>query len=91
MKDTTQHWLNFAETDLRTCEKLLDDDFLTNIIAFHSQQVIEKCFKEIIEEIGLQLPRIHTLASLFGLIQNNITFIIDNTMLQKTDTVYTTS
>ena len=37
MKDTTQQWLNFAETDLRTCEKLLEDDFLTNIVAFHSQ------------------------------------------------------
>ena len=42
MKDTTPQWLSFAETDLRTCEKLLDDDFLTNIVAFHSQQVIAK-------------------------------------------------
>ena len=37
MKDTTQQWLNFVEADLRTCEKLLEDDFLTNIVAFHSQ------------------------------------------------------
>jgi hypothetical protein len=32
MNDTTQQWLDFAETDLRTCEKLLDDDYLTNIV-----------------------------------------------------------
>ena len=91
MKETTQQWLNLVETDLRTCEKLLDDDFLTNIVAFHSQQVIEKCFKAIIEEQGLQLPRIHTLARLFGSIQNIIVFSVDNVMLQKMDTVYTTS
>ena len=60
MKDTTRQWLSFAEIDLRTCEKLLNDDFLTSIVAFHSQQVIEKCFKAIIEEKELQLARIHT-------------------------------
>ncbi len=91
MKDITQQWLNFAETDLRTCEKILDDVFLTNVIAFHSQQAIEKCFKAIIEEHSIQLPRIHTLVRLFGTIQNLITFSIDNVMLQKADTVYTTS
>ena len=91
MKDTTQQWLNFAETDLRTCEKLLDDDFLTNVVAFHSQQVIEKCFKAIIEEQNLQMPRIHALSRLFGLIQNSITFEVDILLLQKADTVYSTS
>jgi len=39
----------------------------------------------------LQLPRIHSIARLFGVIQNNILFTVDNLMLQKTDTVYTTS
>ena len=49
MKDATQQWLNSAETDLRTYKRILDDEFLTNIVAFHSQQVIEKCFKAIID------------------------------------------
>jgi HEPN domain-containing protein len=91
MKDATQQWLNFAEIDLRTCEKLLGDDLLTSVVAFHSQQVVEKCFKAIIEEQGLQLARIHTLARLFGLIQNSIPFTVDTILLQKMDTVYTTS
>jgi len=91
MKDTTQQWLNLVETDLRTCEKLIDDNFLTNIVVFHAQQVIEKCFKAIIEERGLQLPRIHTVSRLYGSIQNIISFPVDNVMLQITDTVYTTS
>jgi len=91
MKDTTQQWLNFAETDLRTCEKLQDDDFLTNIVAFHAQQVTEKCFKAIMEEQSIQLPHVHTLAKLYGSIQNSINFNIDHIMLQKMDTVYITS
>jgi HEPN domain-containing protein len=39
----------------------------------------------------LQLPRIHSIARLFGVIQNKLSFTVDNLMLQKTDTVYTTS
>ncbi len=91
MKETTLQWLNLAETDLQTCEKLLDDYHLTNIVSFHSQQVIEKCFKAIIEEQGLELPRIHSLPRLFGLINDFITFKVDSTLLLKTDSVYTTS
>lgn len=91
MKDTTQQWLNLVKTDLRTCEKLLDDDFLTNIVAFHAQQVIEKCFKAIIEEEGLQLPRIHTVVRLYGSVSTLITFPVDSVLLQIADTVYTTS
>jgi HEPN domain-containing protein len=91
MKDSAQQWLNFGETDLRTCEKLVDDIFVTNIVAFHSQQVIEKCFKAIIESQGIQIPRIHTLSRLFGLIQNFITFEVDTTLLQVMDALYTTT
>ena len=83
MKDATQQWLNFAEIDLRTCEKLLGDDLLTSVVAFHSQQIVEKCFKSIIEKEGLQLARIHTLARLFGLIQNSIPFTVDTALLQN--------
>jgi len=91
MKDSTKQWLSFANTDLRTCEKLLDDDFFTNIVAFHSQQVIEKCLKAIIDEQGLQLPRIHSLTRLYGTVQNYLNFTVDILMLQKVDSVYTTS
>jgi HEPN domain-containing protein len=91
MKDTTQQWLNFAETDLRTCKKIIGDGFLTNVVAFHSQQAVEKCFKAIIDEKELQIPRIHSLTRLYGVIQDNITFTVDNIMLQKVDSVYATS
>jgi len=45
MKPTTQQWLDFAQTDLRCCENNLHDSFVTNIVAFNTQQTVEKVFK----------------------------------------------
>ena len=42
MKASTLHWLELAQADLRSCENNLHDDFVTNIVAFHSQQATEK-------------------------------------------------
>ena len=61
MKEITQQWLNFAEKDLRSCNNNIKDKYLTNIVAFHCQQTVEKCFKAITEENGLRLNRIHSL------------------------------
>ena len=91
MRDITQQWLNYAETDLKTCEEILSNDFLTNVVAFYPQQGVEKCFKAIIEENNLQLPRIHSLSRLYGTVQKIIIFEVNQEMLQKSDTVYTTS
>lgn len=40
MNATTQEWLEFANADLLTCESIIDNVALTNIVAFHAQQVI---------------------------------------------------
>ena len=50
MKQTTKEWLSLAEDDLITAAKLIDEIRLTNIIAFHCQQCIEKGLKALIEE-----------------------------------------
>ena len=42
MKQSTREWLNAAGDDLITIENLLDNPILTNVIAFHAQQAIEK-------------------------------------------------
>jgi len=91
MKTPAEQWLDFAEADLNACRKLLNDDLLTNIVAFHSHQVIEKCFKAIMKDKGLTIPRIHSLSKLFGNIEQFIAFSIDTKMLQKADTIYTVS
>jgi HEPN domain-containing protein len=41
----TKEWLYFAYSDILTCERILYDEMLSNIVAFHAQQAIEKSFK----------------------------------------------
>jgi HEPN domain-containing protein len=53
-----KEWLDFAKADILDCERIIDADFLTNILAFRSQQAVEKCFKAFIEENNVVIPRI---------------------------------
>jgi HEPN domain-containing protein len=62
MRATTRDWLTFAQKDLVNCERILDDEFLTNIVAFHAQQALEKGFKAIIEEFE-RCPQILSVCS----------------------------
>lgn len=58
MRPATMEWLKAGELDLRTTEKLLGDDHLTCIVAFHAQQLVEKSFKALFEERCLDIPKI---------------------------------
>jgi len=91
MKTTTKDWLNYAKTDLLNCELIINEEFLTNIVAFHPQQVVEKSFKALIEEKGLNIPRVHNLQRLFGVIQSFIHEEIDMPKLVLLDSIYTSS
>jgi len=50
MKEITQAWLDAALDDLRAIERMDGDVALTNIVAFHAQQSVEKAFKALVEE-----------------------------------------
>jgi HEPN domain-containing protein len=91
MKDITKEWLDFAETDLKCCKNNLFDESLTNVVAFHSQQAVEKCFKAIIEENEIDLPRIHNLINLHKIVKNLTSFPIELDLLTTLDEVYTSS
>lgn len=41
MKLKTESWLNFAKADLKSSKKLLEDNDLAQMVAFHCQQTIE--------------------------------------------------
>lgn len=45
-------------------KKLADEERLTNVVAFHCQQCLEKCFKAIIEEQGKLSIKSHDLLRL---------------------------
>lgn len=91
MKTTTKDWLNYAKTDLLNCELIINEEFLTNIVAFHSQQIVEKSFKALIEEKGLNIPRVHNLQRLFDVIQPFIHEEIDMPKLVLLDSIYSSS
>ena len=91
MKTSTQQWLDFAKADLLNCERILDDDFLTAIVAFHSQQAVEKCFKAFIEEKNLTIPRIHSLVRLYSVIESFLDQPFETRELLAFDSVYITS
>jgi len=72
MKRQTEHWLDKAEEDLILVEEIIDNEYLTNMVAFHSQQAIEKSIKAVLEEKENHVPRIHNIITLKGKIENYI-------------------
>lgn len=52
-----------------TIEKIIDDDNLTSIAAFHSEQALEKCFKAILCEQDLDIDSRYPVD--FGLLPNS--------------------
>jgi hypothetical protein len=50
MKKLTEAWLRAAQDDLDVIDRILLDDHLTHIVAFHAQQSLEKAFKALFEE-----------------------------------------
>src|ERR1035437_2782588 len=91
MKTSTQQWLDFAKADLLNCERIIDDDLLTAIVAFHSQQAVEKCFKALIEEKNLTIPRIHNLVRLYSVIEGFLEQPFETRELLAFDSVYINS
>ena len=91
MKASTRQWLDFAKADLLNCKRILDDDFLTAIVAFHSQQAVEKCFKALIEEKDLTIPRIHSLVRLYSVIEGFLDQPFEIRELLAFDSVYINS
>lgn len=88
MKQSTREWLNAAGDDLITIENLLDNPILTNVIAFHAQQAIEKSLKAIIEENGLVFIKTHNLQSLFLKIEEIIPFDVNERIIAELDRLY---
>lgn len=88
MKETTEQWLRAAEDDLRVVARIASDDYLTHMVAFHSQQCIEKCCKAIIEEYDLGHIRVHNLGRLFEIVGPKVRLDADVVLIEKMDKLY---
>ena len=69
MKTITREWLSRAAEDLAAAQALLLRADLTNVVAFHAQQTVEKTLKAVIEEYDLGMIRTHSLTRLYELVR----------------------
>ena len=88
MKETTEQWLTAAQDDLRVVARIACDDDLTHMVAFHSQQCVEKCCKAIIEEYELGHIRVHNLGRLFDIVGAKVPLDADVVLIEKMDKLY---
>ena len=88
MKRVTEEWLKAAADDLRVIEKISSDDYLTHMVAFHSQQCIEKSLKAVIEEYEIGSVRIHNLERLFEIIRSHVNIDAEPDVVEMLDKLY---
>lgn len=69
MKVLTEAWLKAAKNDLDVIDRIIKDNHLSHIVAFHAQQAVEKCFKALMEEHGVAANKIHNLVTLYAKIK----------------------
>ncbi len=89
MKRQVKEWLRYAKVDLLSAEKLLGEELLTQSVAFHIHQAVEKSLKAILENDGEKIPRIHDLEKLYGMIlEKGKEMEIDEDILAQINDVY---
>lgn len=88
MKEPTEAWLKAASDDLATIAEIIDNEQLTNIVAFHAQQAVEKSLKAIVEEFELEMSKIHSLERLFAIVKHYLPLPIDAATVEELDRLY---
>jgi len=82
----SQAWLKASGDDLKVIERIIEMEELSHIVAFHSQQSIEKSFKAFLEYRNKKIPRQHDLLKLKNLIELSID--IDDDLLDTLNQLY---
>jgi len=83
----SKEWVKAAYDDIILLEEIKNNKHLTSIIAFHSQQAIEKSLKALLVEQGVNIPKIHSLNKLFNECKNQIG-LTDSQIVNKLDKLY---
>ena len=91
MKQITEEWLDRAREDLDVALEIISREHLTNMVAFHSQQAVEKTLKGIIEEFEIGFVKIHNLERLLGMVRKQMSLDVDLNIIKRLDEVYTST
>ena len=86
-KELATAWLEAAYSDLSVIKEIINIDYLSNMVAFHSQQAIEKSFKAILEYFDKHVPKKHNLNALYELVKEDI-IIYDTKILEELNELY---
>lgn len=86
-KKIAQSWLEASYSDLLVIEEIVHNDYLTHMVAFHSQQSIEKSIKAILELQGFDIPKKHDLIQLCYLV-SDFTLESNDDLLEELNELY---
>jgi len=84
--EMAKEWLKSSKLDLDNIHYIIEVEHLTSVVAFHSQQAIEKSLKAYLEYQEINIPKTHKLQNLLGRV--DIEFEIDDNILQLIDKLY---
>lgn len=88
MKQISKEWLQASRDDLLVIAEIINLDHLTHLVAFHSQQAIEKALKAVLEEKSNHVPRIHNLEKLFSTVKKYINIEASAELILELDKLY---
>ena len=81
-------WIKASKLDLENIKYIIKVEHLTSVVAFHSQQSIEKSFKAIIEKLDKKIPKQHDLIKLKSLFAEKINMDINEDILDSLNLLY---
>jgi len=89
MKKQVENWLLLADKDISAAGILLKNEYpLTNIVAFHCQQAIEKYLKAFLIEKDIPVIKTHDLIKLNSMVNEVTNFGLDEKELITINEVY---
>jgi HEPN domain-containing protein len=88
MKPITEEWFKKAREDLDVALEIVSKVHLTGMVAFHSQQAVEKTLKGVIEEFEIGFVKTHNLERLLGIIGKQMNLDVGLNLIKRLDEVY---
>ena len=79
-------WLKAAKDDLILLAEIQDNEDITNLIAFHAHQAVEKSLKALLEFKAQEVPKIHKLQTLID--RTGLSREEDEVLIQLLDSLY---
>ncbi len=65
----SQEWIKAARLDIANIVYIIEDEDLSSVVAFHSQQAIEKSLKALLTAKNINFRKIHSIEKLLNLAQ----------------------